>query len=396
MHSKLTTFTELILKGLLLFSIFTVIQGIEAFESINRIWFASLTFAVISRLVVYRYTSKEIAVFFTTLVIHAIALYFTEFPLVNTNMLFYFLFWVILYVFFAKSKERILRILDKNGNFIRTVICVWTAIVGVSVFLPSCYVDRYFYSFAGHSFRLMPAVLIITALTMYMSIHKRDRRYEWFLVLPTYAAFMNKSRVYFAIYVLIVLMYLYMRVKRKRSFYMLLIPLCGIMLGLMMITGISDKLESVRYTEQSYFDFWGTITNGRTEFWVWDIEAFFALPFWQQFVGNGFNFVYDVNRKNMAEIWAHNDIINVLMNFGYIGAVIYLWSFNKLVRAFWQKGNAIPSLIKFLFLGAVFLNSMFNMSYTYLCAMISYPLFLCVIASRYQHDDLNMKDECAN
>lgn len=388
MSLKRTTFTELVLYGLILFSIFWVIQSIEFFDSINRVWLAVVSFALGARLFQYHYSALQLGMLMLTVLVHVIAIYFTEFPLYNFNMLFYFLLWVISYVFFAKSKNKIMEILKNSDTYINTVLWVWTILVGVSAFFPSSYDGRYFSSFAGSSFRLMPATLIVTALAMYMAISRNNKWYNLFLILPTYAGFMNRSRTYFIIYCCFVLMYLYMVIQLKRNFYIMLLPLAIVTLALMSVTGIADKLASNQYTEDSYFDFWGTITSGRSMFWKWDLEAFFALPFWQQFVGNGFNFVFDVNAASFAAIWAHNDFINLLMNFGYIGVVVYLWAFFQMVKAFWGESKNVPFLVRMLFLGAVFINSMMNMSYTYMCAMISYPLFLCAISERYCSNQL--------
>ena len=384
MTQKRTTFTELIVKGLILFSIFTVIQGLPMFDGLNRIWMALVSVALVFRIKEFKYTAKQFWILALTVLIHAVALYFTEFPLVHVNMLFYFLLWVLIYVFFSKGKDKILKILEKSDAYINSVLWVWTILVGVSAFIPFCYDGNYFVSFAGNSFRLMPSVLIITALAMYMAVSRGRKKYNLFLILPTYEAFMNHSRTYFGVYFLFLLMYVYMEFKSKKVFFVMMIPVGAILIGLMMATGIADKIVATMYTESSYFDFWGTITSGRTIFWKHDMEAFFELPIWQQFVGNGFNFVYDVNRKNFAEIWAHNDIINILMNFGYIGALIYCWVFMFLIKTFGLSKSKISVIVKMLFLGAVFINSMFNMSYTYLCAMISYPLFLCVIEEKYK------------
>jgi hypothetical protein len=293
-------------------------------------------------------------------------------------------------VYFAKSRERILYELEQAKVYINVVLWGWTILVGISAFMPSSYVGLYFFSFAGTSFRLMPSALIITALAMYMVVKHKDTRYNWFLVLPTYAAFMNQARTYFGVFILFLVMYLYMCTKSKKNFYLLLIP-CGIATLVMLIaSGIGDKFEAVWYDDGSLEEFLGAFTNARTIFWEWDLQAFFELPFWQQFVGNGFNFSFDVTAEygNHA-IWAHNDIINMLMNFGYIGTAIYLWAYFKLVRAFLPKRNQIPGVVTFLFHGAVFLNSMMNMSYTYFCAVISYPLFMCVINAKY----CNCEDE---
>lgn len=387
MNFKRISITEAVLNALLVFSCTSVIQGISAFDDINKIWMVLVSFLLLVCMVFYTYTATQVMMLYLTAVLHIAALYYTAFPLHHFNMLFYFLLWVLVYTFFAKSRNAIQSSMGTKGLFIQLVLIIWTLMVGASAFLPSSYEGRYFISFTDSSFRLMPTVLIIEALAMYMAISRRDRRYEWFLVLPTYACFMNESRAYFVIYILFLIMYLYMGFKSKRNFYLMLIPILAAVVLLMSVTGIMDKLLATRYTESSYFDFWGTLTNGRTLFWRWDMEAFFDLPFYQQLIGNGFNFVYDVNIAFFnAEIWAHNDIINLLMNFGYLGVVVYLWAYCQLTRAYLPKESRVPLMVRLLFHGAVWFNSLTNMSYTYVCAMISYPLFLCAISEKYTAD----------
>ena len=386
MRIKRLSITEILVKAMLLFSIISVIRGISILEDINKIWVAFLSIVLLVRLCFYKYSPWQVVILYLTILLHLIALYFTDFPLYHTNILFYFLLWVLIFLFFVKSKEQILESLRNRDGFIRLILWSWTILVGISALMPSCYIGSYFVSFAQSSFRLMPAVLIVAAAAMYMAVSRKDRRYEWFLILPTYAGFMNSSRTYFAVYVLLLLMYLYMRFKSKRNFYLMLLPILGAIVLLMVGSGIMDKFESVRYTEKSYLDFWGTFTNGRTVFWRWDLEAFFALPLWQQFVGKGFNFAYEVTDYYGTAIWAHNDIINLLMNFGYIGVVIYLWAYDQLIKAYMPKTGNIPPVVRWLFHGAVWFNSMMNMSYTYICAVISYPLLLCVIYEFYEAD----------
>lgn len=387
MQNNRATFTELLLKGLMIFPIITVVQGIEIFDAVNRIWLAIVSMAIVARLLTYKYTLVQFFMLLATVILHVVALFFTEFPLVNFNMLFYFALWVILYVFFSKSKTQILAILDHSHAYIECILWIWTILVGISALIPACYTDKYFFSFAGSSFRLMPTVLIISALAMYIAVAKKNMLYTLFLLLPTYAALMNRSRTYFAVFFLFLFMYIYMCVRNKKIFYMLLVPLTVVLLFFASVSGIADKFIETQYTDSSYWDYWGTITNGRTEFWVWDLEAFFSLPFLQQFVGNGYNFVFDVTEQYFSVgIWAHNDVINLLMNFGYLGVVIYFWSFFQMIRVFLPKGNHVPFWVKAIFFCAVFINSMFNMSYTYLCAMISYPLFLCVISTKYSEN----------
>lgn len=384
MRIKKTTTTELIVKGILLFSILTVLQGMQYLDSINKTWLVAVSLILLLRLTAYKYTTKQICILTVTLVLHAIALYYTDFPLVHVNMLFYFLLWVVLYVVFSKSRNDILEVFRSNTGYIKGILWGWTILVGVSVFLPSSYNGSYFYSFAGSSFRFMPTVLIISALAMYMAVQKKEKKYNLFLILPVYSALMNQSRTYFGVFFLFLLMYLYMCFRSKKTFYLMLIPILAGIMVLASVSGIMDKFLATQYDEQSLYDFWATITSGRSDFWGVMLEAFFDLPLGQQFVGNGFNFVYDVTDAYYTNaLWAHNDIINILLNFGYIGVYIYIWAYATLVKAFWNKGSRVPKMVRFLFHTAVFINSMMNMSYTYMCAMISYPLFLCVISEKY-------------
>lgn len=384
MNTRRISLTEGVLYFLVTFSVFTVLQSINVFDAVNKVLIAGLAAFLLPRMLTYRYNKRELLILVITLLLHIVAIFYTTTPLRSINLLFYFLLWVLVYLFFARSKEQILQVMQKKESFIDAVLWIWTLLIGVAAVLPSSYVNRYFFPYGCNSFRLMPTALIIAALAMYRAISQGKAQYNLFLILPTFAAFMNRSRTYFAVYLLFMLMYVYMIIRKKRNFYLLLVPVSVVVMSLMSITGIADKINDSQYTDKSYFDFWGTITSGRSMFWQWDLEAFFDLPFLQQFVGNGFSFVYDVNGKHMNEIWAHNDIINLLMNFGYIGVYIYLWTYIYLVKKFFPKGNRIPLLVKILFHSAVFVNSMFNMSYTYLCAMISYPLFLSAISAKYE------------
>ena len=316
MRKTHSTFVELILKGTLLFVIFTVLQNISIFESINRIWMAVMCGALIIQMLAFRYTRKQFLVLMATVALHIIAIAYTDFPLYSVNMLFYFAFWVIFYIFVAKSKEEIANILTNKDGFIDILLWCWTLLVGIAVLVPGSYRNGYFLPYGANGFRLMPTALIIAALAMYMAISRKDNRYNAFLILPAYSAFMGNSRTYFGVFVLFLLMYMYLQTKVKKHFFAAMIPVAGLLLLLMSLTGIANKFETTQYTSTSYFDYWGTITSGRTVFWEWDLIAFFDLPFLQQFVGNGFNFVYEVNGAHMTEIWAHNDFINILMKSG--------------------------------------------------------------------------------
>ena len=107
MGTKRITITEIVLNTMLVFSVISVIRGIPALEDINKIWIALLSAVLVLRLSCYRYTARQVLVLCGTLLVHVIALLFTDFPLYHTNILFYFMLWVLIYLFFVKSRDQI-------------------------------------------------------------------------------------------------------------------------------------------------------------------------------------------------------------------------------------------------------------------------------------------------
>lgn len=154
---------------------------------------------------------------------------------------------------------------------------------------------------------------------------------------------------------------------------------------LIYISPVGNKIQETN--TNGYLGLLGTITSGRSVFWVYDMNAFFDLSFWQQFVGNGFDFVYNINLKyaNQA-LWAHNDFINILMNFGYIGLVLYFYVFRKFSKKALEK-NKIKRIQKYSFYFIWFFNAFFNMVYTYTIATLAIPFIMYAITNEYHMYD---------
>lgn len=378
--------TDTVMECFLLFSMLTILQNFSIFFHINKIWMSISLFLLVYSVLKNKMRLKFIILLLFAFILHIIAIYYSDGYFYHFNMIFYFAIWILFYLFCILNKKRIISFIENKRKFNNMLIYSWCIIVSISVFIPSCYSiewggDKYFNSFAGSVFRLMPTALIITSLIINYYLETKRKIYLLLLLIPTYSAFMGGSRTYFGIYILFILLFVYLIFNSKKKFFLSLAPLIVIFLFLISISGIGNKIEATQYTSKSYFDYWGTITNGRSIFWGWDLEAFFKLPIWQQFIGNGFNFVYEVNGSHNVFLWAHNDFINLLMNFGYIGLFIYFYIFIQMYKVYIPKRT--PFLVRFLFLSGVFINSMFNMSYTYLCATISYPLFLIIINKKY-------------
>ena len=373
--NKENNIINIILKSILLFPILTVLQGISFLNLINKIWMGVVILELIISFKDLKYKKIDFFVFIITIIIHIIALVYTKDTIYNINTIFYLLFWVFFYIFCARNEKNIKEFFYNNIKYLKIIVISWTTIVLISTMFKSSFVSGAFVSFSGTSFRLMPTVLVICALIFYLINITNNKKYYVLLLLPIFCAFMGFSRVYFGIFILFMMCFIYLKVKNKLLIIMLLSFFTIFSIVIIPKTSIGEKFNRTSYTETSYYDFWGTITSGRSVFWEIDINSFNKLPLVNQFVGNGYNYVFDINEQlHGNKIWAHNDIINLLMNFGYIGVTIYLYAICILLKTFLKK--SIPFPVRFIYLLAIFINSNLNMSYTYLCAMISYPIFL--------------------
>lgn len=242
---------------------------------------------------------------------------------------------------------------------------------------------RYFVSITGDSFRLAPTCLMIVTLVLGLYCLTKSKKYLFYTIIPMYGFLMCGSRTYLGIGLLVVLAFWYIYCEKKRYFYFSLIPLVILMGILILNSAAGSKIAATTYTTNSFFDKWGTITNGRTVFWNLDLKYFFKENILNQLLGCGFNFDYQITKRfYTAAHWAHNDFISVLLNFGYIGLGIYIYSVYGLLKTF-ILDMRMPKLVVTLVFMIWFLNAMFNMFYTYTCSMVCFPMMLIALKEYY-------------
>jgi hypothetical protein len=182
------------------------------------------------------------------------------------------------------------------------------------------------------------------------------------------------TRTYLVIGMMFMVAVYYLSCKDKKVFYFSIIPIMILGLVIIMLSPSGAKFTET-FEGDGYFGYWATLTNGRSIFWVEDLQGYWSLPFWKKLVGNGANFVYELNYYGTiaAKIWAHNDVINLLCTNGFLGVVLYFLTFfgfifrNSEVK---RRENFIPLFIFYFTLG---FNAMFNMLYTYISAVIAIP-----------------------
>ena len=302
----------------------------------------------------------------------------TRFPMNNSNLLFYFPFYLVYTYFMCDNADTVMSWFIKRKKFVTAVVIIWTAMVGVSVFLPSSYYvkeggARYFGSFVGTIFRLGPTAVFIQVMAILMRILYGNKKAIWFHLLPMYSYFMGSSRSYLIVGVCLILVAWYLCCSHPAKFYLSLIPMAVVGVILISVTAMGEKIA---YTldPEAYGDFWFKITSSRSLIWDFIMEAWrLKVKPLSKLLGADLNFSYIIIGH-----WAHNDFMEILGSFGLLGLAQYLVSIFLLFKP-QKKKKRMPFMIALMLLIAWLFNAFFNMHYVYFCAMLSYPLLVLAL-----------------
>lgn len=369
------TFTQLSLYLIMLFPITTLMQGYIDF--INRLLFG-LTFIVLLIAILYKATRQTLYMGVVVASMCIIALLQTDFPLYNRNEPFYFLFWVMLVFFLNNKKEIVDDLLINNEKYIKGIIIIWSALIAFAMIMPSSYPYSYLYfkPYGLNGFRSAPTALFILTLILIATVYYKNKRYAFYSFFPMFVLFMGSSRTYFGVGILLFAILWYVICDKTDKFFITAIPVAIVVVIVFQFSGISHKVEETTWSEGMYFDYWATLTNGRSIFWEYDLKGFMDYPFLKKLFGGGYNVVYRINAAKVnTAIWAHNDFIQLLLCYGITGIGVYLYSYYYLCKNLLYKNTRkIPFIVFFLFLFVWLANASFNMFYTYFCSCLSYPL----------------------
>ncbi len=383
-YSMAFSATDAVMYLLLLFPITTLFQ--TNIVILNRIVFfftyLTLLFALYSKANTVRLIALPVMVF-----LYVWASFHTNFPLFTINIFFYFQFMVLYSLLFLTKRTAVESFFKRNPKYVYGVIYLWCAIIAICAVVPSSYPYHMFYfkPLGLNGFRSAPTAIFILCLIMLAMVLYKNRRLIVFSVFPMYVIFAGSSRTYFLVGVLIFIILFYIYCKGKQKFYIYAIPGVAVGYKAYSLTSVSDKMTALTANSGTKETFWYNLSNGRSAFWKVDINAYRHFSIDKLLFGNGFNYVYELNKREMNNaIWAHNDFINLLLGFGAVGTLIYVACIVALIVFVMFKGKCkIPVLIVVTVVTIWLFNAYFNMFYTYFCACASYPFLLLAVNHYY-------------
>mgnify|MGYP004522893567 CR=1 FL=1 len=381
----------IVLNLIILLPITTLFQA--KVPIINKTIFFILIILLSYSLFVSTYKKTTIAFVFGFSIVYMLSFFFTDGVADNPNEYFYMLFFILYANYIVIKGRNIISVINGNRQHIYRVILIWNVCVLVSMFFKSSYRDGYFFSFTGNVFRSATSALFVLSLLIF--IVEYNKKTILLSILPLYCIFAGGSRTYLFVGIIVFIMIYYMIVPSEKFFLVSLIPMGIILLIIICNSSIMNKInESLIVSSTDYYkDPLVKFSSGRSIFWKADLMAFFQGSIFHQIFGYGYNFVYDVNKLAINNrIWAHNDYINVLMNYGYIGLGCYVGVFWDMYKEC-TKVRGLPKWVNFSLIVIWAFNAFFNMFYTYICAVASYPFIVLGIVSFFEKNIVKENDK---
>lgn len=302
----------------------------------------------------------------------------------NFNMLIYFPFYIFYVLFFIRNSDVVLTFLRRHRRYIDLILYIWNFFVGISFLIPSCYTyegeDVAFVSFAGTTFLLSPISIYIFILLAFQYVFYRKKRYMYLMIIPSMCILMGTTRTYLVVLMAAWMVFLYTIVKDKRKFKYIVILFVILAIGIILISPIKNKfISTAGRVDTSNLSFLDAFTSGRSSFWTYDMYAILHNKWYNILVGNGINYLFYLNKPVFhVALWAHNDYIQILSDYGMLGIIIYIGLMKVLIqKTLKEKVKSRFIIIVLIMLWAF--NAFFNMFYTYFCAVLSFPYFILLL-----------------
>jgi O-antigen ligase len=272
-----------------------------------------------------------------------------------------------------------------NKKQIKIIIFLIQLVLLISVFTPSSYGNgwnwgedtSYFKGFSknGHTFASACCLLIVLIMSVYHEKKIKLIEYLYYL-LPVYSILFSGVRTFLISVLVLVVINIYSKIRSdlKRRLLLLIVLFCFVI-----VLFNSSMMNKFEYTANNQYakNILDSISNGRSEFWFYDVQLYINSNYFYKILGHGFDYIYQYNLKTIGiSIWAHNDIINNLVSVGLFGTLIYLIVWLLYLRFFSKRlsNSKNKYIISVLFLIYIFAPMLLNGLYAY-----QHYIFSCVI-----------------
>ena len=157
----------------------------------------------------------------------------------------------------------------------------------------------------------------------------------------------------------------FIKLKRRNIFIFVIISIFLVLVGgeFIINTPVVEKMIYTVTTEST------NVTSGRDIIMKNNIDAYKRSSLLNKITGGGMGITNNINYNTIGnDIWAHNDLIQILLGYGIVGIFIYLLILLKLIIK-------IEVFFMCNFVTVILVNGYFN--YNYFVIAIPYLLLIC-------------------
>lgn len=276
----------------------------------------------------------------------------------------------------------------KNYKSIYLMCILFVFFVTICLFNNNCYVyiqgwsGTYFLAYARTPHVMCTTICAYTFIILYLVFINKINKFNLIFIVPLlYAVLQSGARTFLVAYMLILLMYITLMYKFSLKEVIILCTLGLFFLIILKNSSMLDKISSRKdfSTNTDTKNVLSIITSGRSIFWVEKIKSYLDFSLINKFFGGGFGCVDTIKLSyTSAVIDAHNDIINILIDEGIMGLIIYLFI---LIYFFKNRMKNIPFLPKILFILTYFFTAFFTRYLTYVSLFSTW--FIISFIDRY-------------
>ena len=309
----------------------------------------------------------------------------------NLNDYLYWLVTIILCVELSDDEFLITlsNCFSSANRIMKAILIIGNFVLLIGFFLPSCYSSawegHYYVGFAysQHSICCGCCILLVIGLFYFRNEKLNFSKLPYFL--PASLAILQSGARTFIISLLIIWLFIYMDLIHSKNLKLLLFPIVLVLASYFILnSSMMEKFLFASTNQYTSSNKWVSFSSGRFDFWTIDITAFLNSNIINKIFGNGFSYVYEVNKELYGlYIWAHNDLIDVLLSAGIIGTLIYFLPIFEMLKSAWKihmpKIEKIAIILYFVF--PLLINGLF----AYQHYLYSFLILLIYCRSKVEH-----------
>lgn len=288
----------------------------------------------------------------------------------------------------SSFKKRLMLSVKKRRKLIFNTILLSDIILLCAIITPSSYgnawnwgnSDGFFIGFSQNGHTLCSCCCLLLVLIMLAFQNQKMRIREYILYIPPiYGIFFSGARTFLIPAAVLLLSGIFVKVKNKKKRLVITLLLALIFVVLLKNSSMMDKFNFTANNKYAT-SVLSSITNGRSDFWKYDLNAFGNYNIFYMLFGKGFDYIYTLNQTGYGlYIYAHNDLINFLVCLGIFGTAIYIFNWLRFTfRTQKETCNGVKLEISTRILFAVYvwipmlLNGMFSYQhYVFSCVFLS-------------------------